>query len=165
MNADNLGKQLRESSDGYLPQRRWVVGLSLFSIASMTGIALYQFGILKHTLEPKAGPFDAEKVNGSGQAYEILETPDAMLGIASYSATLCLAGIAGADRAKTKPLLPLLLAAKAFGDAAFAAKLATDEATKYKKYCAWCLATALSSFACAALAVPEAKAALAELRK
>jgi uncharacterized membrane protein len=158
MKPEQLGRELRENDSDSMRRRRAIAALSLFNVASMGIITLYQMGVTKHVpLEPPLPGFDADKVNGSAQAYEILQTPDAALGLGSYAATLCLACLGEPARADTKPWAPLLLAAKAGGDALFAAKLLVDQPTKYKAACSWCIASACATFAVAALAIPEAR--------
>ena len=73
-----LGRELRGGSSRFLKRRRNIVGLAFFSSAVLGGIALYQMGILKKLPGPRWRGFDAEKVNGSAEAYSILAIPDAL---------------------------------------------------------------------------------------
>lgn len=125
----------------------------------MSGIGFYQMGILRNIPEPRWPLFDAKKVNGSAQAYSILRTPDALLGAMSYSATACLAGASGPDRAGTEPWIPLSMGAKLAVDAVLAAKLTSDQWTKYQAFCLWCLFSSAATFVAAALGAPEVIAA------
>ncbi len=93
MTSDLLGKELREGSGEFLSRRRVIVALSLANVASMGLIALYQVGVIAHVPEPPLPGFDADRVNGSADAYAILETPDAILGLGSYAATMALAAM------------------------------------------------------------------------
>jgi uncharacterized membrane protein len=161
--AAELGRDLRESSSEFMKKRRGVLGLSLASIASMGVIALYQTGILKHVPEPPLPGLDADKVNGSAQAYQYLETPDAVLGVGSYALTLGLAATGPPDRATRQPWLPLALAAKAGVDAILSAKLTFEEAKRYRAFCLWCLVAAGATIATVPLVIPEARAALRSL--
>jgi len=72
-------------------QNRAVLGLSLFSIATLGVVAAFQTGILKRLPGPKGRVVNAEKVHGSREAYAIFGIPDALLGMASYSTTALVA--------------------------------------------------------------------------
>lgn len=159
-----LSSDLREGSSKFLNYRRAIVGLSFFSGAVMGGIALYQIGILKRIPEPHWPRLDAEKVNGSAEAYSHLATPDALLALVNYAVTACLAGMGAQTRAATHPWIPIGMAAKALLDAAAAGKLTVDEWTKYRAFCFWCLLTTTATFAVLPLAIPEARAALRQLK-
>ncbi len=67
--AEELGRELRSGDGRVLRRRRRDIRLNLFSLGVLGGIALYQTGILKKLPEPGWGGFDAERVNGSAQAY------------------------------------------------------------------------------------------------
>ncbi len=73
LSPDELGRALREGKEPFLKNRRWIVGLALY------------------------------KINGSAQAYEILQTPDAVLTSSSYAATAVLAAMGPPDRVQTLP--------------------------------------------------------------
>jgi uncharacterized membrane protein len=158
-----LGSDLREGSSGFLKHRRFIAGLSLFSAGVMGGIALYQLGILKKIPEPRWSKFNAEKVNGSAEAYSHLATPDALLGLVNYAVTACLAGMGAQKRWGTHPWIPISMGAKALLDAALAGKLTVDEWTKYRAFCFWCLLTTAATFAVVPFAIPETKAAVRTL--
>lgn len=157
--ATKLSSYLREGTDAALRRRRAVVALSAVSITSMIVITLYQTGLIPHLPEPPLPNMDADKVDASPEAYAILRTPDAALGAASYAATLVLAAMEGKQRASETPLIPLMLAAKATGDAVMAAKLSVDQWTKHKAFCFWCLTAAAATFATVPLVLPEARVA------
>ena len=160
MTPDRLGKELREGSGEFLSRRRVIVALSLANVASMGLIALYQMGIIAHVPEPPLPRFDADRVNGSADAYAILEMPDAILGLGSYAATMALAAMGPADRAQSRSWVPLALAVKTLFDAAQASRLTVNELTKQRTFCLWCLLTTGATLATVPLAVPEARAAL-----
>lgn len=160
LSPEELSSELREGSSGFLKHRRSILGLSLFSAGVMGGIALYQMGILKKLPEPRWIKFNAEKVNGSAEAYSHLATPDALLGLVNYGVTACLAGMGAQRRSETHPWIPISMAAKALLDAALAGKLTIDQWTKYRAFCFWCLLTTTATFAVLPLAIPETKAAL-----
>lgn len=163
--ADELRRELREDSSAFLFRRRGIAGLMLFSTGVLGGIALYQLGIIKKLPEPSWRGFDSEKVNGSGQAYSLLATPDALLGLLSYSVTACLAGMGSKDRWRTHSWLPISMAAKIFADAVFAGKLTIDQSRKYQAFSFWSLLAAGATFISVPLAMPEAHAALSQLTR
>jgi uncharacterized membrane protein len=160
LSPEELSNDLREGSSRFLKCRRGVVGLSLFSVGVMGGIALYQMGILKGIPQPRLPGFDTDKVTSSPEAYSHLATPDALLGLVNYGVTACLAGTGAQNRWKTHPWIPLCMAGKVTMDVTLASKLAVDEWTKNRAFCFWCLLTAAATFVALPLAIPEAKAAL-----
>lgn len=167
LKPEQLSMQLRHSSGNFLGQRRGTVGLSLLSVGALSLITLYQVGIIKHLFEPQLPglEMDADKVNASGEAYGMFETPDGIIGLGSYAATMGLAAMGGKDRAYKQPWIPLLLAAKVGFDTYNAIQLVKEQATNYKAYCFWCLLTAGATFATIPLVIPEAYAAMRELVK
>ncbi len=165
MKPAELSHELRRGSGNYLDERRGIVIASLTAVGCMGLIALYQIGVIKHLPEPALPGLDADKVDASDEAYSHLQMGDAFIGLGSYAATMGLAAMGPKDRAKTQPWIPLALAAKAGADAAQAAKLTYDQFAKHKAACLWCLVAAAATFATAALAIPEARAAARELQK
>jgi uncharacterized membrane protein len=160
---DELGRELREGSSGFLQQRRGILGLTLFSSAILAGVALYQIGIIKKLPQPRWRGFNTEKVNGSAQAYSILAVPDGLLGLASYAITACLAGAGPEGRSQTNSWLPIAMGLKLLADAAFAGKLTLDECRKIRAFSLWSLLAAGATFAALPLAAPEVKQALRSL--
>ena len=161
--ARRLSATLRLGTGEHLRNRRRVAGLSLAAIGSMGVIAAYQLGLLKSLPDPPLPYFDAEKVDAAPQAYRYLRTPDAVIGLGSYAVTLGLAAYGGADRARSAPLVPVALAAKAAVDAANAAKLTADQWKEHRAFCGWCLVAAGATFAALPLTLPEAGAAVRRL--
>lgn len=161
--AAKLSAVLRKFAEPSLRRRRAVVSLSALSIGCMALITSYQTGVISHLPEPPLPKMDADKVDASADAYAILSTPDAALGVVSYAATLVLAAMAGSDRAMEVPLIPLALAAKATADAA--AQLTVDQVKRQKAFCFWCLTSAAASFAILPLVFPEARTAWNTLRR
>lgn len=158
--ARALSHELRTGDDQHLRRRRGVVALSLLAAGAMGVITLFQMGLTTHVPEPPLPKLDADKVDASAEAYGKLATPDAVLGLGSYAATMTLAAMGGADRARTQPWIPLALAAKVAFDVAQAGKLTVDQWTKHRAFCFWCLVAAGATFAMAPLVVPEAREAL-----
>ena len=108
----------------------------------MAGLSLYQLGVIPRLPELPLPGFDANRVDASAQAYQLLASPDATLGAVSYSVTAALAGLGGEE---PPVALAALLTAKAAVDLGWAAKLTIDQATKHRAACSWCLlATSLT---------------------
>ena len=163
LSARELGFELRDSTDDFVVHRRAGVVLALVSMTSLAIVALYQFGVLKRLPEPPLPGLDAEKVNGSKQAYQLLNTPDAVLGLGSYAATLGLAAMGGATRAQTQPWIPLALAAKAGLDTLQAAMLTRKSWVNYRAFSLYSLITATATFLTLPTVLPEAYAAWRKL--
>lgn len=118
--AEQVSDDLRRVASAGLPGRRRATALTLLATAALGVVEAYQAGLLRRVPEPALPGLDADRVDASGEAYRVLGTPDAGLGIASYGASLVLHGAGPADRAETQPWLPLLATAKAVADAASA---------------------------------------------
>lgn len=163
LSPGQLGRELRCGSGEFLKRRRNIVGLAFFSSAVLGGVALYEMGILKKLPGPRWRGFDAEKVNGSAEAYSILAIPDALLGLTSYGVTACLAGLGPENRWRTHPLMPIGMGLKLLADAALAGKLTLDSCRKFRAVSVWSLLAAAAAFAALPLAFPETKAAIRRL--
>jgi len=158
--ATELSHELRILSTRDLARRRGVVALCAVASTSMSIIALYQMGLIKHLPEPPLPMMNADKVDASAEAYEKFSMPDAVLGLGSYAATMGLAAMGGSDRARRDPWIPLALAAKVAFDMVNAGKLTVDQWTKHRAFCFWCLLAATATFAMVPLVVPEALQAI-----
>ncbi len=160
MTPEALSHELRLGAGEFLGRRRRVVVLALIAAGAMMPISLYQTGVIPHLPEPPLPGLDADAVDAAGEAYALLATPDAVLGLGSYAVTLGLAAMGGERRAETRRWIPLALAAKVVLDAVMAAKLTWDQWTRHRAFCSWCLLAAGASFAAVPQVVPEARAAL-----
>jgi hypothetical protein len=158
-----LSRQLRGEPAGFLKQRRAVVGLSLVAIGAMGLISLYQMGVIKHLPEPRLTKLDADRVDASPEAYKRFSTPDAVLGLGSYAATMALAEMGGTDRARRHPWIPLALAGKVLFDVGQMLRMIRDQWTKEKAFCFWSLLTAAATFVTAGCVVGEAREAVRHL--
>ncbi|MFP5317906.1 MAG: vitamin K epoxide reductase family protein [Acidimicrobiia bacterium] len=163
--AEAVSADLRRGDDGWLRRRRNVAALSLSAMGSMGVVAAYQFGLLRRPPEPRIRLLDAQKVDASGEAYQFLKTPDAAVGLASYAATLALAGMGDRNRARTRPWVPLALAAKVGLDAVSGVLLTAEQASKHRRFCSWCLAASAASVAMVPQVLPEAREAWHRLRR
>jgi uncharacterized membrane protein len=153
--AVRLGAYLRNDVDPDLEARRTVLKLSLFSAAMMGWIALYQTGIIRR-LPGRSGTWlDSQKVSASPEAYSMLHTPDALLGVVSYAITAAIAAAGGKNRSSSMPWIPVGLAAKATADAAYALTLTRNEITRQRTLCVPCLATTLATLHVLPLAFTE----------
>lgn len=162
--SEALGIGLRQDSRKSLQRRRGIFGLFLVASASISVIALYQLGILKRVPEPRLPRFASDEITGSAKAYSLLATPDAVLALGSYAATMTLAAMGSPERATSQPLLPIALAAKIGFDAVVAAKYTLEEWRNHRAFCFWCLIASTATFASVPLMVPDARSALSRLK-
>ena len=163
--AEAVSDALRRQTDPFLDRRRRIAGLTLGAMGSLGMVAAYQFGLIRHLPEPPLPGLDADRVDGSGEAYQLFKTPDAAVGLASYAATLVLVGMGDARRSSTRRWLPLAMLAKVAGDAAFGLFLTVEQGSKHRRFCSWCLLAATVSLATVPQALPEAAAALRPRRR
>jgi len=127
MTPAELRRQLRIGQGRFLDARRRMAGLPLAASASL--------GL----------PGAIERL--PDLPFALFATPDGVLGLANYAATLALIAAGGRDRARAHPWLPLALAAKLTLDALASGKLTLDQWTKHRAFRIWCLlgASATSS--------------------
>ncbi len=164
MNAHELSRELRDGAGDFLGHRRVAASLTLVGMASLAAISLYQMGIFRRLPEPSISVLDAKKVNGSAEAYSILNTPDAVLGLGSYAATLGLIAMGGPDRAQSQPWIPLALAAKSSLDSFQAGSLTRKSWFKFRAFSLYSLVTALCTFLVLPVVLPEARAAWKQMK-
>ena len=162
--AQQLGQELRDGTGNFLGHRRAAALFTLVGMASLAAISLYQMGVVKRLPEPKISGLDAKKVNGSAEAYGILNTPDAVLGLGSYAATLELIAMGGPDRARSQPWIPLALALKSSLDSIQAGALTGKSWLKFRAFSLYSLVTALCAFRVLSLVLPEARAAWQKMK-
>ena len=163
--AEAVSDALRRGGGEHLQRRRRMAALQTGSAVALGVVGLYQFGLLKSVPEPSLPGLDADRVDASGEAYELLSTPDSALGIVSAGVSLVLAGMGGAKRYEEQPWIPLLLLAKSVVDAAGGLYLTAEQVTKHKRVCSWCTASAVLLVATVPTALPEARAAWRSLRR
>ena len=162
--ARRVSDDLRRHSDAYLDRRRRIAGLSLVAVGAMTVVSAYQTGVLRHIPEPPLALFDADRVDASGEAYQMLRTADGTLGLVSYGVTAALAAAGARTRAEDMPWLVLAMAAKVAGDALSGLSLTVEQASKHRKFCSWCLLASAASVAMVPAVVPETRAAIRTIR-
>ncbi len=154
---------LRAATPDLWPRRATVV-LSLVGVASMAATSLLQTGVVRHLPDPPLPGFDSDKVNLSKTAYPF-GIPDGTIGLLSFAANLPLAAVGGPDRARVRPWVVVLAAAKALADAAVSGWYFYQMPTKEKAWCGYCIAAQLANLGITALILPEARRALSELRR
>jgi hypothetical protein len=162
--ADQLMQGFYGDDGRFLAHRRLAMALTVLGMTSLAIISLYQVGILKHLPEPPLPGLDAERVNGSAEAYEILNTPDAVLGLGSYAATLGLEALGGADRVRRNPWVPLALAAKCGVDTFQAARLTRKSWIHFRAFSFYSLITVAATFLTLPVVLPETLAAWRKIR-
>lgn len=163
--AEAVSDALRRLESRHLSGRRRVALLQTIATWALSLVGLYQFGIIRRVPEPNLRGLGADAVDASGEAYEMLRTPDSALGIASAGVTLALAGMGGPDRSRRQPLVPLVLFAKTALDAVGGLYLTAEQLTKHRKVCSWCTVSAAALLASVPAAYPEARDALRHLRR
>ncbi len=157
--AEAVSDALRRGTGDFLDQRRRTAVLQTAAAATLAVVNLYQFGVLRKVPEPPLPGLGADRVDASGEAYQLLHTPDATLGIASAGISIVLAGMGGAKRHEQQPWIPLLLLGKSLIDAAGGLYLTAEQLTKHRRICSWCTATAGLLLATVPAVLPEARAA------
>jgi uncharacterized membrane protein len=163
-NSQRLRRDLQEGQSGNLRLRRGIIGLSLLGMGAMAAVSLLQTGIVKHLPDPPLDGFDSDKVNSSDTAY-MLGVPDGPVSLASLAANVPLAAFGGINRTLERPWIPLLAAGKAAVEAVVASWYFYQMPAKEKAWCGYCITGALANIGIFALTLPEAKEALANLRK
>lgn len=157
-----LRRDLQRGDTTHLKLRRGIIVTSLAGVASMAPVSMLQTGIVHHLPDPPLKGFHSDAANSSLIAYRF-GAPDGPMSVASFAVNVPLAAFGGADRARTKPLVPLLAAGKAVFDAAVSAWY-FNQMRRGKKWCPYCIAGAISSLAVLILTVPEARSAWLHLR-
>ena len=119
---------------------------------------------MKHLPDPPLPCFESDKVNLSPTAFP-LGIPDGILGLLSFAVNLPLAAYGRPDRTRRLPWLPVLGTAKALVDALVSAWYFYQMPVHEKAWCPYCIVSAFANFGILALALPEGRRALAELRR
>lgn len=157
--AERVSESLRRGSGELLARRRRIAALSLGAAGAMGVVSAYQSGVVRGVPDPPLPGVDSERVDAAGEAYAILSTSDAALGIASYGVTLSLAAAGPEERWREQPWLPVALAVKVAADALSGVALTLEQVTKHRALCFWCLLAAVASVAMVPQAIPEARRA------
>ena len=159
-----LRHELQEGRTEQLKLRRGIIGLSLIGMGAMAAVSLLQTGIVKHLPDPPINSFHSDKVNSSDTAY-MLGVPDGPVSLASLAANIPIAAFGGINRAQERPWIPLFAAGKAAIEAVIASWYFYQMPAKERAWCGYCITGALANIGIFALTLPEAKEALATLRK
>ncbi len=157
--AEAVSDALRRGAGDFLEQRRRVALLQTAAAGTLAVVGLYQFGVLRSVPELPLPGLDADRVDASGEAYSMLRTPDATLGITSAGVSLVLAGMGSAKRHEEQPWIPLVLLAKSLVDAAGGLYLFAEQVTKHRRVCSWCTVSAGLLLATVPAVLPEARGA------
>ena len=163
LTAAELRSELQDSGSPDMKRRRAIVALSLFGMANMAIVSLLQTGLVKHLPDPPSDSFDSDKVNSSDTAYK-LGTPDGTLSLAGLALNVPLAGFGGDARAESLPYVPIAASVKCAVEAVAAGWYFYQMPAKEKKWCAYCIAGALTNAAVFLLTLPEALRAIKFLR-
>ena len=160
--ARQLRRDLQRGNTSHVKLRRAIIGTSVAGMVSMVPVTMLQTGIVRHLPDPPIEGFHSDAANSSLIAYKF-GVPDGAMAVASFAANIPAAGFGGTDRARTKPLVPLIAAGKAAIDLASSAWY-FNEMRKGKKWCPYCIVGAISSLAVFLMTLPEAGSALRHLR-
>jgi uncharacterized membrane protein len=160
--ARELRRDLQRANTPHLNLRRAIIGASVVGAASMVPVTLLQTGIVHHLPDPPIKGFHSDAANSSLIAYQF-GAPDGSMAVASFATNVPIAAFGGADRARTKPFVPLIAAVKAGIDFASSAWY-FNKMRRGKKWCPYCIVGAISSLAVFVLTVPEARAAWKQLQ-
>ena len=163
MNPTQLSQELRTGQSADLTRRRWIIGLSILTVAAGQIVTLYQTGIIRHLPDPPLDLFDSDKVDASDYAYKRLDTPDAAPMMINGALTATLAAAGGIDRVTNKPWLPVAMGIKVLIDAVTTIKLGQEEWQANKAFCAYCQASTVATLATVVLAAPEVVKAVKNL--
>jgi hypothetical protein len=159
-----LRRDLRSLNTPEILLRRAIVGASLIGTACMAITTLFQTGMIKHLADPPIEGFDSDRVNASDLAYG-WGMPDSPLSIGSHAASIALATAGGANRADTRPLLPLAATVVAAPGAVTAARyLFHDMPVTERGWCPYCIVDALAHIAVFGFTLWESKKAIDRLR-
>ncbi len=161
--AESLSDYLRNAADASIEARRRIASFYLAGTVALAVVAAYQMGLIKRVPEPRLSFLDADRVDASGEAYESLQMPDAVLGLVSYSITMALVSSGGGDRSKKQPWLPVAAALKVAFDAASGVMLTVEQVAKHRALCSWCVSAAAASWISLPSALPEARIGLRNL--
>ena len=163
-NPQQLRRELQEGETEHIKLRRGIIGLSLIGMGAMAAVSLLQTGIVKHLPDPPINSFHSDEVNSSDTAY-MLGVPDGPVSLASLAANIPIAAFGGINRAQERPWVPLFAAGKAAIEAVIASWYFYQMPAKERAWCGYCITGALANIGIFALTLPEAKEALATLRK
>lgn len=156
LSPTELSRQLRLGQNADLTRRRWIIGLSLVTVAAGQIVTLYQTGVISHLPDPPLAVFDSDKVDASDYAYKRLQMPDAPAMIVTGGITALLASAGGQERAQQLPWLPVALLGKTLIDLVTNVQLGREEWQTNKKLCFYCQTSTVAATVAAVLAVPEA---------
>jgi uncharacterized membrane protein len=160
--AIQLRRDLQRGDTMHMKLRRAVISVSVLGASSMAPVTFLQTGIVRHLPDPPVQGFHSDAANSSLIAYRF-GAPDGPMALASFALNVPIAAFGAADRARTKPLIPLLAAGKAAIDAATSAWF-FNQMRRGKKWCPYCVLGAVSSAAVFLLTLPEAHAVWRRIR-
>ncbi|GAA5132878.1 hypothetical protein GCM10023320_58230 [Pseudonocardia adelaidensis] len=137
--------------------------MSLAGLAVATVLTLFQLGVLDAVWEPFFG--DGSRRVLTSSISRTLPVPDASLGMVAYLAEAVLESIGGRQRWRQRPWLPIAAGVVAAGLGVVALGLIAAQVVLVGAFCTLCLVSAAISLLVAALAAPEAAAAVQALRQ
>lgn len=159
-----LRRDIQETDTPDMRRRKALVAVNLAGLLSMGLVSLLQMGMVRRLPEPSARvfglPMKTKKVNFSDAAFGY-GAPDGTINLVAHSTNIALAAAGDANRARTRPWLPIALAIGSAMQAGVAAKYLFHQMPKVDRaWCPYCVLDAATHLATFALAVPEAVKAL-----
>lgn len=159
-----LRRDIQETESPDMRRRKAIVAVNLIGLLSMGLVSLLQMGMVRRLPEPSVRifglPVKTKAVNFSDAAFGY-GAPDGAINLVAHSTNIALAAAGDADRARTRPWLPLALAIGSAAQAGVATKYLFHQMPKVDRaWCPYCVVDAATHFATFALAVPEAISAL-----
>ena len=139
-----------------------IVLLSLAGLAIATTLTLFQLDVIDSVWEPFFG--DGSRHVLTSELSRALPLPDAGLGAVAYGLEAVLESIGGPRRAIDTPWVAVAGGRVAAGLCVTALALVVVQAVIVTAFCTLCLTSAATSLLIAALAAPESRVAVREIR-
>jgi len=159
-----LRRDIQETDSPDMRRRKAIVAANLIGLASMGLVSLLQMGMVRRLPEPRVRmfglPMKTKKVNFSDAAFGY-GAPDGAINLVAHSTNIALAAAGDADRARSRPWIPIVLAIGSGAQAGVAAKYLFHQMPKVDRaWCPYCVVDAVTHMTTFALALPEAVKAL-----
>lgn len=161
--------RLRDNTPSSWSHRLPVALLAFIGMAISMYLAFYQWRIIPGVVDPFFRDASGHYPNGSERILNsalsrMLPVPDAFLGALAYAGEIVLDLIGSERRWQTAPWAPLALGLLSLGMALFGILLTLLQATVFGAFCFFCLCSAGISIVVFLLVLPEALAALRNVR-
>jgi len=149
-------------------RRLVIVALAAVDFALAGHMALYQWSVIDTVWDPVFGTEQSQQVLNSSvsEAFRgVFTIPDAALGAIAYLAEVVLGLVGSRQRWRRLPWLVVVFALNALAVTLVGLGLVVLQAVVVQAWCLLCLITAALSLLMLLLALPEARASIAVLRR